>query len=236
MRMRFTAVLALVALAAACGGNAREGAESARCGGVPGRRQAGEPELHAQGHRRQRRQARRLQGQGAAARLLGDLVRPLQGRDPRLHRALHEVQGRRPRGRRRRPARQVREREAVRREDEDELSGARRRSAAGQDRRCLRSAVRAADVVHHLARRPGLPEAPRPARRDQGQGARRARRSRTSSSSRSRRCCEAARVALARVQALAVAGSAVRRRLVEARPSALRRQGPPPAATSRSRR
>ena len=49
---------------------------------MPGRRQAGEPELHAEGRRQQRREAVAIKGKVIAARLLGDVVRALQGRDP----------------------------------------------------------------------------------------------------------------------------------------------------------
>ena len=103
-----------------------------------------------------KRQTRDYKGQGAAPQLLGDVVQPCKV-EIQLQQ-LYAVRAR-SRGCRRRPARQVREREAVRREDEDDLSGAGRRPQPGH-RRCW-PALRAADVVHHLARRPGL-QTPRP--------------------------------------------------------------------------
>ena len=47
-------------------------------------------ELHVEGHERQGRQAGGLQGQGHPARFLGDVVRPLQGRDSLVRRVPEE--------------------------------------------------------------------------------------------------------------------------------------------------
>ena len=91
---------------------------------VSRRRQAGEPELHAEGHRQQGREAVRAQGQSDAARLLGDLVRACKVEIPVVHRVPGEVRQARAAGGRRVDRRHGSKAEAVRRADEDELHGA----------------------------------------------------------------------------------------------------------------
>ena len=70
-------------------------------------------DFRAEGHQRQHRDTLRLQGQGHPARLLGDLVRPLQGRDSVVHRVPEQVRRGRASGDRRVGRRSGREAAAV---------------------------------------------------------------------------------------------------------------------------
>ena len=120
----------------------RRGAErrwSRPRGGVSRRREAGEPELHVEGREQSGRPPLGLQGEGHPPRLLGDVVRPLQGRDSVVRRVPGEVRTRRSAGRRRLGRRHAREAHAVRGAVQDELRRCCRASATTM---CRRSTVR----------------------------------------------------------------------------------------------
>ena len=114
-----------------------------RRGPVPAGRQA-RPALHAQGCQGQHRLARRLQGQGRAARLLGHLVPPVPHRDAARRGALQGVQGQGPGGLRRQLRRGSRHREELPR------ARTRTRSPSCSTRRARSGGLYEADAIPTL--------------------------------------------------------------------------------------